>query len=361
MRARLLPLVLVPLLGLSACDKPQSPAPDQQTAAATRATRITVTQAALRPIEVTDSAVGWLEAKSAPFLTAEVDGRLTEITVDAGDRIEQGQLLARIDATPYRLAQQAAAADVARLKVLLDNAQRQLERQQKMLAEKFVTDSAVEQAEAELAALREQMRAAQAKLDNAERDLANTTVKAPVSGLIDQRLVAAGDFVGRGKPLFRLVSQELMQVRLPFPETLASKLKTGLPVRLSTPLSTQVVEGRIQELRPAVAQGSRAVEVIVELPNPEGWRPGASVRGQVVLATRQGVVVPEVAVVDRPAGRTVYTIDGNKAKAVLVKTGVMVDGGIEIVEGLAAGAVVAVDGAGFLTDGAAVTVPEKAQ
>lgn len=356
MRVRPLPLlVLASALAVSACDK--QPAADQA-AAPVRATRVTVTQATVRPLEITDRAVGWLEAKSAPQLPAEVDGRLLEVLVDTGDRVTQGQVLARIDPEPYRLAKQAAAADVARLRALLDNAQRQLRRQQQMLAENFVTEAAVEQAQAELAALEEQLKAAQAKLDNAERDLANTTVRAPASGFIDRRLVAAGDYVSRGRPLFALVGGERLQVRLPFPETLADRLRVGLPVRLSTPLSAEVVNGTIQELRPAVAQGSRAIEAIVELPRPEGWRPGASVRGEVVLATREAVVVPEIAVVERPAGRTVYEIADGKARARVVKTGIVVDGAVEIVEGLAPATAIAVDGAGFLSDGAPVEVRE---
>lgn len=357
MHARLLPLLMVSLLALAGCGKDKPAAPEQPAADA-RATRVTATAAAQRSVYVTDSAVGWVEAKSSPSLTAEVDGRLTKVLVDAGTEVKRGTVLAEIDPVPYRLAVDAARADTQRLRALIDNAERQVERQRKMLAERFVTESAVEQAQAELRALQEQARGAQARLEAAERDLANAQVKAPVDGVIDQRLVAAGDFVRKGQPLFRLVTQDLVRVRLPFPETLANRLRVGQPVRVSAPLSDKVMEGRIQELRPALTQGARAIEAILEVPNPGDWRPGGSVRGEVVLDERQSVVVPEAAVVERPAGTTVYVIEDGKAVAHQVKTGVLQDGKVEILEGLPAGAQVAVDGAGFLTDGAPVKVQE---
>lgn len=91
------------------------------------------------------------------------------------------------------------------------------------------------------------------------------------------------------------------------------------------------------------------------------WRPSGSLRGEVTLGVRQNaVVVPEQAVVLRPAGTTVYMIENSVARERPVKTGVARDGMIEIIEGIPAGATVAVDGAALLSDGAKVGVREAA-
>ncbi len=360
MQGRHLVIIFAAVVGLSACGGPES-ATQEQAAPTIPATRISVHTAARATIEVTDSTVGWVDSKSAPALTAEVSGRVTRILVDAGDQVQQGQLLAEIDPTAYRLARDAAAADVQRLQALVENQQRQVERNRRMLEENFIAEAMYEDSRSQLQALSEQLRGAQARLDNAERDLRNTRVLAPVSGVVDQRLITAGDFVAAGQPLLRLVSGQTLRVHLPFPETVAARLSPGLPVRLSTPLAPdEVVTGKIDELRPSLGR-ARAVEAIVDVQNPGSWRAGASVRGTVVLETRDNIVLPEAAVVLRPAGRTVYVIANGRATARLVEVGTMRDGQVEILSGLQPGELVALDGAGFLTDGALVSLQESAR
>lgn len=357
-RSLLITLTLAALL--VACGQ-QEQAPTEA-APAERPTRITVAEAEVQPVTVTETAIGRIETRSAPMLTAEVSGRVTEVAVDAGETVQEGEVLARIDPENYRLAEQAARAEVQRLQALIGNAERQLERQRKMLAENFITQSAFEETEAQLQALREQLDAAQARLSGASRDLEKATVRAPVSGVIDERLVTPGGFIQAGQPMFRLVTRDLLQVVLPYPETVAPRLEVGQTVYLTTPLTPgERVEGEISELRPALG-GTRAVEVIVNVPNPGAWRPGASVTGTVVLDRRENVVLPEVSVVQRPAGELVYLIEGERARAQQVRTGIDLEGDrVEILEGVAAGASVAVDGAAYLTDGALVAIEEARQ
>lgn len=358
MRSRLPILVLSMPLLLVGCGQGEEPA--QQAAPAERATRITVARAEARTVEVTDSTVGVIESEGAPTITAEVSGQLTKVLVDIGHAVQQGDVLAVIDPASYQFAQSGAGAEVRRLQALIEQQQRQVKRYQQLVQENFVSQAALEEAQAQLAALREQLAAAQAQLKQASRDVAQSEVRAPIAGVIDQRQVDPGDFVSRGQPMFRLVSQDLLRIRLPFPETVAAQLKPGLTVHLSSPLApAQEVDGTIKEVRPALSTASRALEVIVEIPNPGGWRAGGSVRGSVVLADREGVLVPEASVVQRPAGTVVYEIVDGTARERRVETGVRRDGWVEIRDGLPAGAVVAVDGAGFLSDGAAVNVQDR--
>ena len=101
----------------------------------------------------------------------------------------------------------------------------------------------------------------------------------------------------------------------------------------------------------------RAIDVQVRLDNDGGLRAGGTVNGAIVTGRKPAaVVVPEQSVVLRPAGKVVYVIADGKARQRIVEPGVKQGGRIEIVKGLAAGELVAEDGAGFLSDGAAVTV-----
>ena len=97
----------------------------------------------------------------------------------------------------------------------------------------------------------------------------------------------------------------------------------------------------------------------MDINNPGSWRPGASVNGTVIIAEHPGAVtVPEQSVVRRPAGEVVYVIEQGRARQRVVRTGQRKEGRIEILEGVTVGDILAVDGAGFLTDGARVQVLE---
>ncbi len=149
-------------------------------------------------------------------------------------------------------------------------------------------------------------------------------------------------------------------VRLPFPEHVASRLKTGQPVTLTSFSGDKTVQGRIREIRPPLNTTTQSRDVIVAVTN-SGWRPEGSIRGEVVLGTRQkALVVPEHAVVLRRAGTVVYVVAGDAVKEHVVKTGVAREGAIEILAGVQADATVVVDGAALLSDNAKIKAREPA-
>ncbi|MEW5942989.1 MAG: efflux RND transporter periplasmic adaptor subunit [Pseudomonadota bacterium] len=319
---------------------------------------ITVTQAQSQTMLVTQKSVGEVESAVAPLIGAEVAGRVTQTLAEAGQAVKKGQVLAELDPQDQAIERQAATAEAARLKALLVNQELTHARDRRLREQNFISQAALDNSEAQLSAVREQYNAAEARLAAASRALGKTRVVAPVAGIIEQRKISAGDYVKVGDPLFKIATSKSLRIVLPFPEGVAPQLRTGLAVRLSTPTAPdKPVNARITELRPMVGSTNRAMEAIIALDNPGGWAPGASVNGDVIVAEHaNAVVVPETSVVVRPAGKVVYVIRDGKAGQRVVDTGESRDGVVEIVKGLAAGETVAVDGAGYLTDKAAVTV-----
>jgi multidrug efflux pump subunit AcrA (membrane-fusion protein) len=150
-------------------------------------------------------------------------------------------------------------------------------------------------------------------------------------------------------------------IRLPFPLDIVRRLKIGQPVTLTNFEDGKKTTGIIREIRPALSTMTQTVEVIAEVRNPTGWRPAGSVRGEVTLEVHRNMpVVPEQAIVLRPAGAVVYSISDNIAHAHAVKTGIQREGMLEILEGVEPGWTVAVDGATLLSDGAKVNVRNAA-
>jgi membrane fusion protein (multidrug efflux system) len=322
---------------------------------------ITVTKVEPRALEVYEEVVGTLENVIDPTIGAEVAGRVTRVLGFTGKKVKRGDALAEIDAVDFEIQGRADAAEIARLRTLLAQQERVVQRQLALVKQGFIAQNAADDAVAQRNALREQLAAALARAEASRRGMVKSRVVAPIDGEIETQIIAVGDYVKLGDPLFRLVGVQRMRARLPLPETAAARLKAGLRVQLVSPAALQhPVEARIDEIKPTVGIANRALEAIVNFQNVgAGLRGGGSVNARIVVATREGaLMVPEESVVLRPAGKVVYAVRAGRAEQRLVETGLKQDGLYEILKGIAPGEVVAVDGAGFLTHGAAVTLPK---
>jgi len=357
----LLPLLLVPMLalGLVACgSEPENEEAQEQRP---RGTTITAQKVTVDAVHITEETLGTVRTTAAPTVSAEVAARIVEILVDEGDAVSAGDLLARLDDGDFQLTAQRARAEISRLEALIENQQRQVERNRQLMERSMVSESAVDDAMAELRALEGQLAATRAERSQAERNIERTRIKAPVDGRIESRQADVGGWAALGSPLFQIATDQLLRAQLPFPEYITDRLHTGLTVELISPVARdQQVQGTITEIRPMLGSSTRSVMVIAEFANPGGWRSGASVNGRVILETRdEALLVPETSVVLRPAGTVVYVIEDDTAQQREIRTGERTNGMIEIIEGIEAGETVAVDGAHFLTDGATVNVRES--
>lgn len=331
---------------------------ESETADATDARQVPVlistTQVKVADLPVWLETVGMVHSRSTPTLAAEVEGRVTMITADTGDRIEAGQTLLEIDTSTRLLQQQAAKAGLERLTVHIANGERRVKRFQTLSARNLSSQSQLEDAQEELEAFRADYKAAQANLAIVDDSVAKSRVLAPVSGLIQLRLIAEGDFVKRGDPLFEITQPQHLQARLPFAESLALQIQVGQTARIKSPLTPGgLVEGKVTELQPSVGLGNRAITAIIDLDDPGQLRPQATLTGKVLVDTHlDAVLVPIISVVRRPVGDTVYVIKNDKAEARQVERGYHDGSLVEIIQGLNGGEIIATDGAAFLTDGA---------
>jgi RND family efflux transporter MFP subunit len=181
---------LLPALAvLAGCGNP----PDPPAAATPPATLITVSQAAVAPLEVIERSVGRLESVIDPKVAAEVQGRVTEVLARAGKDVKQGDVMARIDARDLELSRRVTQAEINRIEALLANQQRIVQRNEQLVAKNFVSQNALEDSIAQSRALREQLEGARAQLGLTERNLSKTRVLAPVSARVQNQVVARGD------------------------------------------------------------------------------------------------------------------------------------------------------------------------
>src|SRR5262245_53268499 len=294
---------------------------------------ITATTVQPRPIEIYEEVVGTLENVIDPTIGAEVAGRVTRVAGFTGKKVTKGEVLAEIDAADFQIQSRADKAEIGRLTSLLDQQQRVVERQQKLVSQGFISQNAVDDAVAQRNALRESLAMARAKADATGRSVTKSRVVAPVDGEIETQVVAIGDYVKVGDPLFKLVGVQEMRAHLMLPEAAATRIRVGLKVVMSSPAAPdRAIEARIDEIKPTV-------DAIVKFRGDGNlFRGGGTVNARIVTRTVEGaLMVPEQAVVMRPAGKVVYAVQEGVARQRIVETGLRQDGFQEIVKGLAAG------------------------
>lgn len=340
------------LLFLTACGKKA-----EEKNAGIPAIPVTVAQSELRKMELLEESVGTLESLADPVVSAELAGRVVEVRAAAGSEVKAGQVLAVLDARDAGLSRQAAQAEARRLGNLSANQSRNLERLKKLREQNFISQAALDDAIAQNAATQNQLSAARAQLGLAERNVGKTNVLSPVDGRVEKQIAIRGQFLKLGDPMFQVVSLNKLRARLPFPENLSGKVQRGMEVRINSAGEEATLVGKIAEIRPMTGANNRAFDAFVMFDNPGDWRPGATVTAAVVLEEHKDAVsVPEQSVILRPAGKVVYVVQDGKALQRVVQVGISQNGWTEITNGLQSGEAVVVDGAGFLTDRAAVTV-----
>ena len=325
-----------------------------------RVIRVTTQAVERMDIEQLESAVGIIESRLSPQLATEVAGEVIAVLVDEGDGVTEGELLARIEAEQYRLAKTRDEAEVRRLEALTAQKKREFERARELFADNLIAQDQLENTEGEYAALVEQLAGARIQVADSQRRLSETELISPVRAEIATRLVDVGDYLQTGAVAFELIDIQNLRVRLPFPEYLAPRLKKGLLVRLSSPVSGNAVfETEITDIRPSVNPSNRSITVICDFTNPGDWRPGASVQAEVIVEKRNNVlIVPQISLVRRPAGDVVYVLDNDTVRERVVERGQRSGQHVEIRAGLTGSETVVADGAGFLTDGSRVALAE---
>jgi len=317
---------------------------------------ITTSKVILSKFEDKETAMGSIKGIIDPTVSAEISGSVIKLYARTGSLVTKGDLLAEIDEKNYKYELTLARAEVRRLQTRLANQEKIYERNQKLVAKKFISSNALDAILTKKTEASEELAVALSKRDIAQSSFEKTKIYAPISGRIEKQIPSIGDFLKIGDPVFQVVNNKKLRAHIPFPEKLVSKLKAGTPIRLKSPTSPNEIMSEIAELKPKLMSDSRSIDVIADIENQLDWQPGASVKGTIVFSIRQGLSVPEQSVILRPAGQVVYVVKGDKVEQRNITIGINQNGFIEIISGLEQSEIVAFDGAGYLTDQTKVNI-----
>jgi membrane fusion protein (multidrug efflux system) len=322
------------------------------------ATPVIVERAAVGDMEERIAGTGELAAPDRALIAAEVDGRITDVLVDEGARVDSGSVLLTIDPEKRRLDADSARAQARDAEAALEVATREYERAKALHDQGIASDSLLDLRGTELSRAQARRDSAAAARGVAEKQLRDASVRAPFAGLVAKREVSRGDYVRTGEALLEVVALDPIEVEFSVAERDSARVAPGQPVTVTVePYPNEKFVGSVSAVSPVIDPRTRTMRVKARIPNVDGrLRPGLFARTDLGVAKRSGVVmVPAEAILQRADGEVLFTVGpDDRAKRVIVKTGAQRDGRVEIVEGVAPDAQVVIAGQAGLVEGAAV-------
>ena len=300
---------------------------------------------------------GALKAVNSAIVKARVPGELQGLTVREGDRVEAGQVIARVESTEYadRVRQAQQQADAAKAQVEI--AQRQVDNNAALVRQGFISKTAADNSLASLNTAQANHRAAQAGIDVLRKSLADTVLRAPISGQVSQRLAQPGERVAPEARIVEIVDLSRLELEASISPADSVAVRVGQQALLRIEGVAQPVAATVARINPSAQPGSRSVLIYLTVAAQPGLRQGLFAQGQLATETQCALAVPLNALrTDKPLPY-VQVVEGDRIAHRTVQTGVrgQVDGELWVaVQGVADGARVLRGAAGVVREGTQV-------
>lgn len=321
-------------------------------------------------IASTDNVNGVLAANVEVNVVPKVPGKVAQVLVDMGDRVNKGDVLIRLDDAELQAQLKQAQAGLAMAKtggtqasVRYQDAKNNLERMQSLFEQGAISEQQLEGAKTQLEmadpdVAAAQIKQAEASLQMVQTQLNNTVITAPVGGIISVRNVEIGEMAGQ-TPVVSIVDIDKVIVEVNVTEGQVNKLADGQKVDVEVAaVSDKPFAGKILSISPAADARTRLFPVKIEISNKDHkLKPGMFARVKISTEKKSGVVViSKEAIVERGKERIVFVIQDDVAIQREIITGISNDNNIEILSGLASGDQLVIKGQHKLQNNSPVSV-----
>ncbi len=283
---------------------------------------------------------GIVEAERQTVVAAQVSGAIVEISTKAGDQVKAGQILVRIDA--HAAAQSAAAskAQVMSAQASLELAQKEFDRQKQLFAQDYLSQAALDRAEARFKVAEADARAQMAQAASAEVQTGFYTIRAPYAGIIAEVPVSLGGMAIPGQPLLTIYDPAALRVTSTVPQSVVGREMAASLVKIEisgTPVKQLLSPSHIK-IMPTVDANTDTVQIRLGLPTQlQNVVPGMFARVWLPATEQrpQSVEIPMTALVRRSEMTGVYVLDGkNQPLLRQVRIGRISGGQVEILSGV---------------------------
>ena len=299
-----------------------------------------------REVDLTYAAEAVVEATRQSTVSAQVTGRIVELRYDVGDYVEKGKVIARIDQTEASQVLAGSQAQVAQAQAAYENARADVERTRDLARQKFVSQAALDKAEAAFRVAEAQLATARAGAGQAATSKSYTTVIAPYSGVVSARHVELGEMAAPGKPLLTGFDPTDLRAVATVPQYKVAEVKTAAKATIEIPSIGKWVSATGITVLPSADAETHSTRVRIDLPRDlRDVYPGVFARAHFATGRARKLVVPSAAVIRRSEVTAAYVVDdqGRVLLRQLRLGSVAGEQGIEVLAGLAPGEKVALD------------------
>jgi RND family efflux transporter MFP subunit len=322
-------------------------------------------------------ATGYVVARRQATVSSKVTGKVTEVLIEEGKRVKEGDVLARIDDTNVRAQLELARANLGEVKVQLADAERQLKRARELADQKLVSQSALDTAEANVDALRARLQVTQRGVDVQQRQLDDTVVRAPFSGVITVKNAQPGEMIsplsaggaGTRTGIGTLVDMDSLEIEVDVNENFINRVQPAQPVMATlNAYPDWRIPCEVVAVIPAADRSKATVKVRIGFKERDPRilpDMGARVNFLSEPAANQGSApaspsarVPADAVLEDNGATVVFVIKDDKVERRAVKIGAKDNQGVQVLSGVSAGERLAAGDLAKLSDGAKVKVTQ---
>lgn len=351
-------LLLLPILAtLSACD---SSVDNDAAAMAKPVLTVTVVTPATRNVSDVITANGAIAAWQEAIIGPEVNGlRVEKLLVEEGDTVRKGQPLAEFARETVMNTYLLATAELNEAKALALNAQADGRRARKLRGTGTLSEQDIHKLLTQELAAQARLESAKARVAAQKIHLDQTVLRAPDDGIIASRQATIGSVPTQGTEMFRLIRQGRFEWRAELPAQQLEKIATGQRAVITSP-GGRTWEGVVRLTAPVVDAASRRGIAYVDITPSEvnsvsSVRPGTYVSGMIMVGDRQGMTVPQSAIVARDGYHQVFTVDdNNRVSSVKVSVGRLIGDQQVILSGLQGTEHIVASGGVFLNTGDSV-------
>jgi len=300
--------------------------------------------------------------RDQPVGVAGEGGRVTQVLVDAGAWVRQGQKLATVDTSvqSQTAAQLAAQVQVARADAAL--AQNELDRSQALVGRGFVSKADLDRKKAARDAAVARIRVAEAQLGATRAQIGRLDIRAPRDGLILSRNIEVGQIVSPGSSaLFRLAEGGQMEMRAEMSQQDLAFIREGMTASVTPTGTDRSFHGKVWLVAPMIDPTSRQGEVRIGIPYDPAIRPGGFAEAKIEAGATTAPLLPQSAVLSDEKGNYVYIINGkNEVERRNVKIGTVDERGVTVIEGISGQESVVLSAGPFLNPGQKVAPKRQA-
>ena len=309
---------------------------------------------------------GSLRAVNQAAVKAKVAGDVREVLVREGEAVKEGQVLIRMDTSDYQARLDQARGALLAARGQLDIATKTRDNNKALLDKGFISKNAFDNAESQYEIARANVDSAKGALEVAQKALADTVIRAPISGLISMRAVQPGEKVAVDNRLLDVVDLSQMELEAAVPAADITHVALEQEVEVKVEGMPQPLLGKVARINPATQAGSRSILVYVRIANPQNLlRVGMFGEVRLTLAKKAGVLTMPLSAVQGAEGSNfVYAIENGKLVQKPVTLGMRGDDSngqaVEVVSGVQSGAQIVRTNLGSLRAGSPVKLTQAA-